>query len=80
MKSTFENTAKIRVLSYETPLFFISTSNYKWRCLNIQLLVTSIGPVLDFETVKSRVDKQRVTDVICSITLSIIGLLTTGKA
>ena len=45
-----------------------------------QLLITSIGPVLDFETVKSRVDKQRATDVICSITLSIIGLLTTGKA
>ena len=33
-----------------------------------QLLITSIGPVLDFETVKSRVDKQRATDVICSIT------------
>ena len=60
--------------------FFISTSNCKWRCLNNQLLITSIGPVLDFETVKSRVDKQRATDVICSITLSIIGLLTTGKA
>ena len=33
-------------------------------CSNNQLLVTSIGPVLDFETVKSRVDKQRATDVI----------------
>ena len=62
------------------PRFFISTSNCKWRCLHNQLLITSIGPVLDFETVKSRVDKQRATDVICSITLSIIGLLTTGKA
>lgn len=64
MTSTFENTAKIRVLNYETPLFFISTSKYKWRCANNQLLVTSIGPVLDFETVKSRVDKQRATEVI----------------
>lgn len=65
MTSTFENTAKIRVLSYETPLFFlISTSNYKLMCPNNQLLVTSIGPVLDFETVKSRVDKQQATDVI----------------
>ena len=33
-------------------------------CPNNQLLVTSIGPVLDFETVKSRVDKQQATDVI----------------
>lgn len=80
MTSTFENTARIRVLSYETPLFFISTSNYKWRCLNNQLLITSIGPVLDFETVKSRVDKQRATEVIFSINLSIIRFLTTGKA
>ena len=82
MTSTFENTAKIRVLSYETPFFL-----YLPRIVNggvsiiyNQLLITSIGPVLDFETVKSRVDKQRATDVICSITLSIIGLLTTGKA
>lgn len=78
--ATFENRAKIRVPSYETPLFFISTSNYKWRCPNNQLFVTSIGPVLDFETVKFRVDKQRATEVIFSITLSIIGLLATGKA